>query len=655
MTTQLPKISGSPEEILDHLLEKSELSGFELALYDDQGHLLAVRCGPQGALCGAAGNMLCQDDCPRKRNGRINPGEGNSAPQLTTCPCGLWHYRQPCLTEEGDLQSLVIGGVRTHDINLPYLETLAQEKGLSASSLLEYWESIPAVSERDMLETGRMVRQSIFDRSGTLQAASRTSGALTSLTSGLIKAVAETESGLSKADSPAAILDLLAEALTPHFSPGQIALFLPKGEGQPSNWVFPEKGGAATGQPGAGKNAGLTGSSQTTCLPLLVQHELFGCLVLHAALPSTADHQLLKIIADRIACRLEQLKNPSTSDRQTAIPAEYLLNRLEILGTNRELRDLCRQILETAAQLSKAGKGSLMLADGTSGKLRILASIGMNREMAEEMSARGDQSISGLVLESGQPLLVKDLTKDQRIKIAPRPRFRTRSLLSLPLRAHKGLLGVLNLSDKWDNTPFNESDLTLLSTWAGYCAPLIERLATSQTFDQLKQNTAVDPLTGAYSPTVLEKRFAEEVSRSIRCEQDLILMLVAPDLKEGRPVDRSASREDEKATVQTMRDLLRKMDIVGRLASGTLAVLLPDTHREGAMIVAERLRLTVEKQHADRQLTISCGLAHFPRHGSTFAALVRSAETALKQARSEEGNSTLFFDQIKKNNKIVFI
>ncbi|MEZ4601498.1 MAG: sensor domain-containing diguanylate cyclase [Syntrophotaleaceae bacterium] len=638
---------------MENLLKVPELQSLELALYDDEGHLLAMRCGSQAALCGATGNLLCTEDCPRKKNGRLAIALGDPSPAVATCPGGLWHYLLPCLTEKGSLQILAVGGVRSHDLNLPYLEDLALQKGLSASSLLEFWENIPPVSQRDILETGRLLRQHLIDSAPASQPNSWTSESLTPLTAGLIKAAAETESGLPRAQTPAAILNLLAEALSPHFSSDQIALFLPKAEGQPSNWIFPEEADVET--------CNLTGrrfppglqENNTTCLPLQFHNELFGCLVLQAVLPSTSDRLLLKIIADRVAGRLEQLKTARSNDGKTSFPAEYLLNRLEVLGTNRELRDLCRQILETAAQLAKAEKGSLMLLEGNSGKLRILASIGMDRSLVEESALRGEQSISALVLKTGQPLLINDLTKDQRIKIVPRPRFRTNSLLSLPLRAHQGMLGVLNLADKWDSSSFSEADLSLLSTWTGYCAPLIERLANSRLSGQAREEAAIDPLTGVYNQPILERRFNEESSRCTRFGQDMVLMLVAPDTESGQSSEIQAAQE--KALVREMGELLRKMDIVGRLASGVFAILLPDTPREGAAIVAERLRQIVARQHTKLKMTVSCGLAVFPRHGSTFPALVRSAEMARQQARSNGGNAILFIDQVNKNDKIIYI
>ena len=537
MTLTPPLISSSPGKILDYLLCKSALHDFGLALYNSEGQLLVMQ-GPQTAFCGAAGNLLCSEECQQGCKRGMTLGKGDEAPCLLNCPAGMWHYLLPCRTDTGSQYVLVAGGVRGRAVNLPYLEELARHKGLSAHFLLEFWDGLPALSRQEMLEAGNTLRQ------------------------------------------------LLVEA-----TPAKIA---------------------------AHRSPACTSTPPRT-----------GCS--------------------------EPLGEPSATQWRAQDNSDFLLAQLKSMSTAIELRDLCRLVLETATQLTKAGKGSLMLLDGNAGKLRLQASLGMNRAMADNLSIQADQGISGLVTGSGQPLLVQDLATDQRIRMAPRPRFRTRSFLSLPLQTHQRFLGVLNLADKWDDGSFDDADLAHISDWAGFCAPLIDRLVNSEALLLLQQEAAVDPLTGAYSQPILEKRFTEEVSRCTRAGQEMVLLLVAPDRMEESEFNLPTPREEGKSIGLLLVDLLRKMDVIGRLSSGPFAVLLPDTPREGALIVAERLRLAFARQHADAQLTISCGLALFPRHGATFPALLRSAETALQQAKGNGGNASLFAEQTANNSKIIYI
>lgn len=647
MTAPPLKITGNAEKTLDRLLREPALNSFGLALFDGKGHLLASN-GTNTAFCSSPENLLCSEDCRTKRKKEFFDEVCSGTPQLLTCPAGLWHYLLPCQTESNEPCVLIAGGSRSCNINLPYIEDLALRKRVSALSLLEFWEQLPVLDIQDVMQAGRLLQrllaEPIIAKKPILSDVTPPPGS-----TDLIKALALAESGLIQAESRDAIIIAVTKALAPHYTDRQVALFLPERDGEELDWLFSEKPGQ--GMPTSESEENQDG--QITCLPLQAKDEFFGCLVLFAPPPSPSDLFLLKILADRIAGRLEQLRDAPTIDATAEHPAESQLKQLKELGSISELGELCRRILETACQLSQADKGSLMLLDHGTGKLRLQASIGMNSAMADNLSIPPDQGITGLVMRSGQPLLVHDMTKDQRIQTTPRPRFRTRSLLSLPLHASEGLLGVLNLSDKQGDVSFGDNDLNLLSTWCGYCVPLIERLSTHETLRQLKQEAAIDPLTGAYNQPMLTKRFAEEVSRCSRSRQELVLLLVDADQHEQ---DESANKLSKRQAIAPVMDsLLRKMDVIARLDSGPFAILLPDTSPDGALIIAERLRARIEEELAAESLTISGGLALFPIHGASFNVLLQSAGAALQQAQSSGGNAIFLTEKTSRNNKIVYL
>jgi diguanylate cyclase (GGDEF)-like protein len=644
------RLSGNLEKTLDRLLSEAALQGFGLALYDSQGALLA-RCGPRNALCADPANALCSPACREIRSQEFAAGQDDPTPRLIACPAGLWHFLIPCRTDSDERCSLIAGGVRGSQINLPYLEEVAGNKALPASSLLEYWDQLPALPREKVLAAGETLRR-ILAEPETRQPASQPQAH----TAGLIKALAEAETLLEQATSPEAIVNAVNKAFAPLYAPGQIALFLPKDGGDELDWLFPA-GASEPARFGAGEHSRRHSQdgSPITCLPLQRLDELLGCLVLFVAPPCPSDLQLLKILAERVAVRLQQLSSAPASEKATEHPAEILLNRLKFLVTIKHRKTLCQKILETAASLVDAGKGSLMLFDDAVGKLRLQASIGMNRSMADDLSIRADHGIVGLVMHSGKPLLVQDMEKDQRILFAPRPRFRTRSLLCLPLQAPDGLLGVLNLADKQDDSPFTEADLESLSDLLEHCSPLIDRLTSRERLQQVAQESALDPITDVYNQPLLERRFSEEAGRCSRSRHGMALLLLAPDLPEGEADSPAGLDEALQLIASLLKGLLRRMDIVGRAGAGQFAILLSDTDREIARAIADRILITIAGQQSGKPLTASCGLALFPDNGATFGALLNSAGAALQQARSQGGNCTVACQPNPKNSKIVYL
>ena len=87
--------------------------------------------------------------------------------------------------------------------------------------------------------------------------------------------------------------------------------------------------------------------------------------------------------------------------------------------------------------------------------------------------------------------------------------------------------------------------------------------------------------------------------------------------------------------------LKRPFDLVARYGGEEFAVLLPDTHLQGAQIVAEEMRRMVESldignphSEAIRRVTVSCGVAVMtPTASSQPAGLIAAADACLYQAK----------------------
>lgn len=92
-----------------------------------------------------------------------------------------------------------------------------------------------------------------------------------------------------------------------------------------------------------------------------------------------------------------------------------------------------------------------------------------------------------------------------------------------------------------------------------------------------------------------------------------------------------------------MRGALRPADIAALYGGDEAIVVFPSTPLDGAREVAERLRETIEKRVFEFQgttfgVTISQGLAEWPRHGDTAEALVAAADRALYAAKNAGRN-----------------
>ena len=100
-----------------------------------------------------------------------------------------------------------------------------------------------------------------------------------------------------------------------------------------------------------------------------------------------------------------------------------------------------------------------------------------------------------------------------------------------------------------------------------------------------------------------------------------------------------------RAVARVIRDVHRATDTSGRLGGEEFGVLLPETSRDEAVEVAERLRARVADQplaHDDRpiQLTLSVGVAA-NRDGDTLDDLMARADAALYEAKRAGRNRVI--------------
>ncbi len=92
-----------------------------------------------------------------------------------------------------------------------------------------------------------------------------------------------------------------------------------------------------------------------------------------------------------------------------------------------------------------------------------------------------------------------------------------------------------------------------------------------------------------------------------------------------------------------LADAIREVDYAARYGGEEFLLLLPETATEGAVKTAERIRVRLGKERfagydKKMKVTVSVGVAEFPKHGDTPESIIASADTALYQAKRRGRN-----------------
>jgi diguanylate cyclase (GGDEF)-like protein/PAS domain S-box-containing protein len=149
--------------------------------------------------------------------------------------------------------------------------------------------------------------------------------------------------------------------------------------------------------------------------------------------------------------------------------------------------------------------------------------------------------------------------------------------------------------------------------------------------DHLRQQAAKDPLTGLANYRHLVDVLDSEIKRSERTGREFALLLFDLDgLK--RINDRYGHMTGSQALCR-LADVMcigcREMDTAARFGGDEFALILPETGGEAANLVAQRIRESFANDGKKPKLSVSVGLALYPRDGEKLDILLGAADVAL--------------------------
>jgi GAF domain-containing protein len=163
------------------------------------------------------------------------------------------------------------------------------------------------------------------------------------------------------------------------------------------------------------------------------------------------------------------MSNPALFEKKFSILQE-ITNTIIITENINALANL---ILDLATNYTDAEKGSLMLLNKR-GELSIFAARGIDNELIATYKVKKGEGIAGTVAESQQPFLVDDIDKHEIFRGKTRDRYKTKSFISCPIIIKNRVLGILNMNDKKDGSPFTEDEFELIKVIANHAAIALE-------------------------------------------------------------------------------------------------------------------------------------------------------------------------------------
>lgn len=175
--------------------------------------------------------------------------------------------------------------------------------------------------------------------------------------------------------------------------------------------------------------------------------------------------------------------------------------------------------------------------------------------------------------------------------------------------------------------------------------------------NQLQSEARTDPKTGIFNVRGWSESAERALARAARGNEMLALLMI--DLDHFKWINDTyghpAGDDVLRTVAQTLDDITRPRDVIGRFGGEEFLILLPDVDQTAAKVTAERIRtaiadqqiVTTDKRGGRARITgrtTSIGVALLGPNGTTVEQLLHAADVAVYAAKEGGRNQVRFAD-----------
>lgn len=321
-----------------------------------------------------------------------------------------------------------------------------------------------------------------------------------------------------------------------------------------------------------------------------------------------------------------------------------ILSVAQVVVSSLDLDEVLQNILFSAMSLIDIPAGSIALYDRVRNEVDIHVHFGFSDKFVSKSHWRVKQGgLTHTILNDGKVFVINDTHDAPYFNNPLALNEGIRSLIAIPLKIQDSIIGILYLDD-FVPREFAEKKLNLLSVLTSFATMSIDN---ARMHEQMRLQASTDGLTGLYNHRQFVELFDREMSRSKRFRVPLSLLMIDVDRfklfndKYGHPVGDEVLIQ----VARLIRDTVREVDLSFRYGGEEFIALLPETDLASARPVAERIRRIIEENAVasisvipDMPVTVSIGVASYPRNGTSCETLLKVVDDLMYQAKSQGRN-----------------
>jgi len=336
-----------------------------------------------------------------------------------------------------------------------------------------------------------------------------------------------------------------------------------------------------------------------------------------------------------------ETENRTLREKVEELRTFWTLSR--ILSSTLNMEEVFRLALHLIGRSLQVDAYSLLLLDEASGRLTVKAAFGLPEERTHTLSLALGEGISGFVAEKARPLLVPDVSVDERF--LERSCFPEHgAFLCVPLQIKRGpVIGVLN-AHKPEPQAFTRGDIEQFQAVANQVAVALEN---AQLYQRTKELSSRDELTGLFNRRYFFENLETEIQRARRYRRSFTILML--DLDQFKHYNDTHGHLCGDQVLRQVAELLlgntRRADVVARFGGEEFVIMLPEIDRQAGALVAEKIRVKLSQypfhgreRQPGGQLTVTIGLGAYPFDSDNGLELVDVADRALYVGKRQGGN-----------------
>lgn len=357
---------------------------------------------------------------------------------------------------------------------------------------------------------------------------------------------------------------------------------------------------------------------------------------------SIPQHELGEFVRSRNEM-LARLEAADAALRRRLRELSELSSTAALLSQSTSIEELLRRTLDKVLQITGFDAAEVSLFESRMGRLVVR----VHRGFSPDGVANGDnQPGAGLIGPVADQRLIPWLVGRGQVEPFSCPacnRAGGQASCTVPLEAEGQILGTMTLYSHEGERP-SAIEQDLLEAIAGQVAVALMNV---RLYDETRRLATTDALTGLANRRVLEERLSEELRRTHRYGRPLSVIMA--DLDHFKLYNDTHGHATGDVVLRELalllRATMRETDVVARYGGEEFVLLLPETSRAAALLVAEKIRDAVESHSFPNgetqptgRLTISVGVAAYPDDLAEPVTLLDSADLALYRAKEQGRN-----------------